>query len=97
MNGNMLIWYLKECLLKSKQIIAHVGDSPKTPTTKDKTKPLGFQKMEHESKQPKVTWLGYFVMPLITRSFYFNMCHCIQNNKVIILLEMNNKCRNIKL
>ncbi len=26
--------------------------------------------------------------------FNFNMCYCIQNNMVIILLEMINKCRN---
>ncbi len=34
-------WYLKEHLLKHRQIHAYVGDPPKKPTTKEKIKPLG--------------------------------------------------------
>jgi hypothetical protein len=56
-----------------KQILACVGDLPKKLTTRDKTKPLGFQKVEPESEEPeseepKVTRLEYLVMPLGTKS-----------------------------
>jgi hypothetical protein len=39
MNGNVIAWYLKECLLKGKQIPTHVSDPQKKPTIKGKTKP----------------------------------------------------------
>ncbi len=80
MNGNMFTWYLKERLLKAKQIIVHVGDSPKKPTTRDKTEPLGSQKEEHESEQHKVTGLGYFVMPLGTKNL---VSTCVIASKII--------------
>ncbi len=38
MNGNIFAQYLKERLLEAKQTPIHVGDLPKKPTTKDKTK-----------------------------------------------------------
>jgi hypothetical protein len=46
-----------ECLLKVKQIFIHVSDLPKKPVIRDKTKALGFQRVEPKSGQPKVTWL----------------------------------------
>jgi hypothetical protein len=45
MSGDMLAWYLKERLLKTKQIPTHVSDSPKKPTTGDKIEPLTSQKV----------------------------------------------------
>jgi hypothetical protein len=46
-----------------KQTLTCVSDPPKKPTIGDKTKPLGSQKVGLENKQPRVTWLGYLVMP----------------------------------
>jgi hypothetical protein len=40
---------------------AHVDDSPKKPITGDKIKPLGSQRVGHESKQLGVTWIVYFI------------------------------------
>jgi hypothetical protein len=62
MNGDVLAQYLNECLLKAKQTLAHVSDSPRKPSTGDKIKPLGFQRVGLESGQPRVTWLGHFVV-----------------------------------
>jgi len=46
-----------------KQIPIHVNDSPKKLATKDKTKPLGFQRVGLKSEQLKVTGLGYLIVP----------------------------------
>jgi hypothetical protein len=46
-----------------KQIYARVNDSPKKLTTRDKTKPLGSQRVGPKNKQLKVTWLGDFIVP----------------------------------
>jgi hypothetical protein len=48
---------LKENLLKARQIFAHVGNPPKKLTTWGKTKPLGFQKVGFEGRQPRVKGL----------------------------------------
>jgi hypothetical protein len=50
-------------LLKAKQIPIRLGNPPKKLTTGDKIKPLSFQKVGLESKQPGVIGLGYFIMP----------------------------------
>jgi len=54
-----------------KQTFAHVGDPQKKPKTKDKTKPLGFQRVGLESEQLGVTKLGHFVVPFGTRKCQF--------------------------
>jgi hypothetical protein len=46
-----------------KQTPACVGDSPKKPLIKDKTKPLGFQRVGPKSKQLRVTWFGHLIVP----------------------------------
>jgi hypothetical protein len=46
------------------------------------------------SGQFGVIRLAYFVTPSIMRNASFNMCYYIQNNKVIIMLEMSDKCKN---
>jgi hypothetical protein len=40
---------MKEHILKERQIPTLVGDLPKKPSTRDKIKPLGFQKVGPES------------------------------------------------
>jgi len=62
MSGNMLARYSKEHLLETKQTLVHVSNPPKKLVTRDKTKPLRFQRVGPESEQPKVIWLGH---PLI--------------------------------
>jgi hypothetical protein len=52
-----------ERLLKMKQTFIHVGDPPKKPTTKDKTKSLNSQRVGPENGQPRVSRLKYLVMP----------------------------------
>jgi hypothetical protein len=42
MSINVLTWYLKEHLLKTRQTPAHVGNLPKKPTTRGKIEPLNF-------------------------------------------------------
>jgi hypothetical protein len=50
MNGNMLTQYLKECLLEVKQTPTCVSDLLKKLATRDKTKPLDFEKVGLESE-----------------------------------------------
>jgi hypothetical protein len=71
---------LKGCLLKAKQILAYVGDLPKKPTTRDKTKSLSSQKVEPKSKEPRVTWFKYLVMPLGMKSI---VSTCVIASKII--------------
>jgi len=55
---DVLSWYLKEGLLEVRQIPTRATNSPKKPTTRENTKPLGSQKVGPKSRQPKVTILG---------------------------------------
>jgi hypothetical protein len=64
MSGDVLARYLKERVLKEKQILACVSNPPKKPAIRGKIKPLGSQKVGHESGHPKVTWLKYLIVPL---------------------------------
>jgi hypothetical protein len=66
MSGNMFAQYLKERLLEGKQIPARANDPPKKPTTRDKIEPLGSQRVEHENRHPRITWLKHFVMSIST-------------------------------
>jgi hypothetical protein len=50
-----------------KQTLAHVNNLPKKPTIRDKTEPLGFQRMGLESGQPKVIGFKYLILPSIMR------------------------------
>jgi len=59
--------FFKEHLLEARQTFVHVDDSPKKLAIGDKTKPLGFQRVRLENRQPKVTWFEYFIMPSKTR------------------------------
>jgi hypothetical protein len=63
MNEDVLTQYPKECLLEVKQTLVHVGDSLKKPTTRDKTKPVGFQRVGPKNEQLGVTWLGHLIVP----------------------------------
>ncbi len=47
MNGDMFMWYQKECLLKRKQILVHVSDPSKKLATRVKIQLLGSQRVEH--------------------------------------------------
>jgi hypothetical protein len=60
---DLLVWYLKEHLLEVWQTPIHVSNPPKMRTTRDKTEPLGSQKVGPKNKQLKVTMLMYFVVP----------------------------------
>jgi hypothetical protein len=53
MNKDVLTPYLKERLLKDKQIPIHVNDQPKKPATRVKIEPVGSQKVGHESEDPE--------------------------------------------
>ncbi len=62
MSENMLAQYSKKHLLKTKQTLVHVSDPPKKLATRDKTKPLGFQRVGPESEQPRVIWLEHLLV-----------------------------------
>lgn len=53
MNKSVLTQYLKERLLKDKQIPTHVNDQPKKSATRVKIEPIGSQKVGHESENPE--------------------------------------------
>jgi len=53
MSKYMLAQYSKEHLLETKQTLVRVNNPPKKLATRDKTKPLGFQKVGPESEQPR--------------------------------------------
>jgi hypothetical protein len=57
----------KERLLKGKQTPTRLSDPPKKPITKDKTKPLGSQRVGPESEQLGVTWFRHLVIRFGTR------------------------------
>ncbi len=67
MNRNVFTQYSKKRILEAKQTHTHVSDPPKKPTTRDKTKPLSFQKVRPKSKQLGVTWFGHLVVLSRTR------------------------------
>jgi hypothetical protein len=67
MNEDMFTQYPKDHLLEGKQFFACVNNLPKKPITRGKTKPLGFQKVGHESENPKAIWFGHLVMSSRTR------------------------------
>jgi len=79
MSKYVFAWYLKECLLKGKQILVHVSNLLKKPTIEVKIEPLGFQKVEHKNRHIRVTWLIHFVM-----SFGTKKC---QSQHVLLHLE----------
>jgi len=58
----MFARYLKECLLKGKQTLAHVSDPLKKLTIGGKIEPLGFQRVEFKNGHIRVTWLKHFIM-----------------------------------
>jgi hypothetical protein len=62
MSRDMLTRYSKEHLLETKQTLVHVNNPPKKLVTRDKTKPLSFQRGGPESEQPKVIWLGHLLI-----------------------------------
>jgi len=57
MSGDVIAWYLKECLLEAKQILVCVGNPPKKLIIGDKTKPLSSQKVKLKNEQPRVKGL----------------------------------------
>jgi hypothetical protein len=63
MSKDVFVWYLKERLLKGKQIPTHVSNSLKKHTILVKIEPLGFQKVEHKNRHIRVTWFIHFIMP----------------------------------
>jgi len=67
MSKYVFAWYLKERLLKGKQIPIHVNNPLKKPTIGVKIEPLSFQKVEHKNRHIKVTWFIHFVMSSGTR------------------------------
>jgi len=77
-----------------KQTHARVGNLPNKCATQDKIEPLGFQKVGPKSEQLRVTLLGHLIMPSRIGKCQFNMCYCIQKDKVIIVLETSDKCKN---
>jgi hypothetical protein len=62
MSENMLAQYSKEHLLETKQTLVRVSNPPKKLATRDKTKPLGFQRVGPESEQPRVIWLEHLLV-----------------------------------
>jgi hypothetical protein len=48
---------------KSGKKIACVNDLQKQPITKNKTKPLGSQRVGFKSGELEITWFKYFIMP----------------------------------
>jgi hypothetical protein len=70
---------MKEHLLEVMQIPIRVCNSPKKLATKDKIKPLGFQRVGSESGQPRLTRLRYFIMPFGTGNY--------QSQHVLLHLE----------
>jgi hypothetical protein len=62
MSGDVLTRYLKKCLLEVRQTFACVGNLLKKLAIGDKTKPLGSQRVGPKNGQPRVTWLGHFIV-----------------------------------
>ncbi len=53
-----------------KHFFVHVGDPPKKPMIRDKTKPLSIQTVGHENEQVGVTRLEYLIVSSGTRKCY---------------------------
>jgi hypothetical protein len=67
MSGDVLAWYLKECLLGARKTPTCVGNLPKKLVNGDKIQPLSFQKVGPKSGQPGVIGFGYFIVPYGTK------------------------------
>jgi hypothetical protein len=63
---NMFTWYLKERLQEA-NTPTHVNNPPKKHTTRDKIKPLSYQRVGLENEQHGVIRLGYLIVPSRTR------------------------------
>jgi hypothetical protein len=66
MSKDVLVWYLKECLLKGKQTPTYVNDPPKKLAIRGMIEQLSSQRVGHESRCPGVTWVEHLV-PLGTK------------------------------
>jgi hypothetical protein len=62
MSRDVFAWYLKVCLLKVRNVFSRVSNFPNKLTIEDKNEPLGSQRVEHESEQPRVIELVCLVM-----------------------------------
>ncbi len=69
MSGDMLAQYSKELLLEMKQTLVRVSNPPMklAKLNRNKTKPLGFQKVGLESERPRVIWFGHLLVLCRTR------------------------------
>jgi hypothetical protein len=67
MSRDVFTWYLKEHLLKVRQIFARVSNLPKKPTTRGKIEPLDFQRVGPKSGQLGVTGFECLVVPSRTK------------------------------
>jgi hypothetical protein len=71
MSKDVFMRYPKECLLEWKQRLTCVSDPPNKLAIKGTTKPLGSQRVGHESRHLRVTWLEHLVMPPRTKRCRF--------------------------
>jgi hypothetical protein len=53
---------------KSEKKFACVNDLQKKPITKNKTKPLGSQRVGFKNGKLDITWFEYFIMPFGMRN-----------------------------
>jgi hypothetical protein len=68
-SGDVLTWYLKECLLEAKQNFICVGNPLKKPTIWNKIEPLISQKVGLKNGQPRETRLKCFIVPSIMKKW----------------------------
>jgi hypothetical protein len=88
---------LKEHLLEVWQIHASVSNPSKKFTDEDMIAPQDskdFLKRGPQNEQPRLVKFEYLVVLIGKGKCFFNMCHLIEKNRAIILLETNDKCKN---
>jgi hypothetical protein len=62
MDRDVFAQYSKKRLLKVKKTFIWVSNSPRKLSTGDKTKLLSSQRVGLDNGQPRVTWLGHFIV-----------------------------------
>ncbi len=76
------------------QTFTHVSNPSKKPLNEDTYVSQYFQKEGPKNEELKVVKFDYPVILTRRGNANLDMCHYIEKNRVIILLETNDECKN---
>ncbi len=93
MNKDMYAQNLKEHLLKIRQIHAHASDLPNKPTIGIRLNNQAFKRWDQKVDNLGLQGASLLQCYLERGNVSLNICYYIQENRMIIVQETNDKCR----